>query len=293
MNYFWYLPALLMLLLSLSTQAQDKAAYKLYSSTGKALSYKKALKLLSPSDVICFGELHNNPIAHWLQLELLLDLHDKKGSKGMAVGAEMFERDRQELIDAYFNNKIEADSFEKQARHWPNYDTDYKPILEYCRQKGIPLIATNVPRKYARIVARQGQEALAELPDVNKDHIAPLPYPIDYELPSYQTMMEMMGGHNSPMKPKNFVAAQAIKDATMAHFILQNKEANQLFYHLNGAYHSDSKEGIVWYLKQAQPNLKITNLSCVEQEDISKLKKEHKGKADVIIAIPQNMTKTY
>lgn len=69
---------------------QNKPAYVLYNSKGKKVSYRKMVKVLSQKDVVFFGELHNNPIAHWLQLELSKSLLDKRK---MLMGAEMFERD--------------------------------------------------------------------------------------------------------------------------------------------------------------------------------------------------------
>jgi tRNA-dihydrouridine synthase len=86
---------------------------------------------------------------------------------------------------------------------------------------------------------------------------------------------------------------QMVKDATMAHFIMQNWSKGELFLHFNGSFHSDNKEGIIYYVRQKQPSLKIANITTVEQDNIDKLEKEHQGKADYIICVPARMTKTY
>ena len=99
----------------------------------------------------------------------------------------------------------------------------------------------------------------------------------------------MMGGHGGDNLPK----AQAIKDATMAYFILKNMEDSKLFIHYNGSYHSDDYEGINWYLKKGNSNLTIVTVSVVEQENLKKLDKENKSKADFIIVVSPTMTKTY
>ena len=109
--------------------------------------------------------------------------------------------------------------------------------------------------------------------------------------------MTMMAGHGSA----NMVKAQALKDATMAHFILKYCVPGSMFIHYNGSYHSDKHDGkvsekydgIVWYLKQAQPNLKIATLTTVLQKDIKKLLVENKYKADFIICVDEDMTTTY
>jgi hypothetical protein len=93
----------------------------------------------------------------------------------------------------------------------------------------------------------------------------------------------------------NFVRAQAVKDATMAFSINENLNLKSVFYHLNGAYHSDFHQGILWYLQHysdAKLEEMIT-ISAVSQLDILSLDDEHLGKADFIICVPESMTKTH
>jgi hypothetical protein len=99
-----------------------------------------------------------------------------------------------------------------------------------------------------------------------------------------------MGGN---AKPEYFAQAQAIKDATMAHFILKNWQKGKIFLHFNGSYHSDNFESIFWYLKKQNPNLKIVSIASVEQKSITELEKSNFGKANFVLAIPSDMTKTY
>ena len=98
-----------------------------------------------------------------------------------------------------------------------------------------------------------------------------------------------MGDHGSP----ELVKAQAIKDATMAHFILKNYNQGLLFVHYNGAYHSDNYEGILWYLRGERGDLDYGTISTVSQDDVSELSKKNYNKADFIICVDGNMTKTY
>ena len=246
------------------------------------------MKKLQKADIILYGEIHNNPIAHWLQLEVAQSIHS---SKPLTIGAEMFERDNQAALTQYLTNEIDRKSLDSLVRLWNNYSTDYEPLVEFAKSNYISVIATNVPRKYARIVFRGGFEALDTLPANEKQWIAPLPIPFDIELPGYKNMLTMMGdaAHSSENLPK----AQAIKDATMAFSILENFKKGKTFLHLNGSYHSDNYEGILWYLKQDQPNLNYATISTVSQPNIQQLDNEHLGKADFIICVPENMTKTY
>ena len=266
--------------------AQNKPAYKLYNAKGVKVSYKKMLKKMNKVDIVLFGEHHNNPIVHWLQYETTVDLNE---DRALMLGAEMIEADNQKQLNQYLADEIDQKAFDTVARLWNNHSTDYKPLVDFAKENNLKFVAANIPRRYASEVFRGGFEALEKLSSEEKSWIAPLPIKYEATLPGYVKMKEMMGGHGGDNLPK----AQAIKDATMAHFILKNRKENNLFIHYNGSYHSDDYEGINWYLKQAQPTIKIITVSVVEQENLKNLEKENKLKADFIIVVPPTMTKTY
>ena len=98
-----------------------------------------------------------------------------------------------------------------------------------------------------------------------------------------------MGDHGSP----KLVMAQAIKDATMAHFIIKNRKNQNLFIHYNGSFHSDFHEGIGWYLKQLDSTLKWVTISSVSQKELDSLENQYINQADFIIVVDDDMTTTY
>jgi uncharacterized iron-regulated protein len=295
MKNFFYRTFLFLFIFTLSQdilQAQKNAAYILFNDKGEKVDYEDVLKASSKNDVLFFGELHNNPISHWMQLKLTEDLFDLKKGK-LILGAEMFETDDQLVIDEYLTGLINVKNFEEEVKLWKNYSTDYKPLMEFAKSKKIPFKATNVPKRYANIVFRLGLEGLNGLDEMAKKQLLPpLPIPLDMELPTYKKMIAMMGNHGSNTSD-NMVKAQAIKDASMGYSISKSILKGHLFIHYNGAYHSDEKEGTVWYLNKYQPNLKIMNISTVEQENIEVLDPENFNKADFILVVPGKMTKTY
>jgi uncharacterized iron-regulated protein len=274
------------LFFSVSALAQTKPAYVLYNAKGKKVSYKKMIRVLKEKNIVLFGEFHNNPVGHWLELEVLKDL---KESRNIQLGAEMFEADNQEALNQYLSGQLSAKGLDSAARLWKNYPTDYAPLVEFAKARHLPFTATNVPRKYASLVAKGGFEKLDSLPASEKKWIAPLPVAYDAELPGYKKMLEMMPGHGGPNLPK----AQAIKDATMAYFILQHYTPGSLFLHYNGSFHSDNFDGIYWYLQKAQPLLKYATISMVSQSEVHSLLAENRGKADFIICVDEDMTSTY
>jgi len=272
----------------------DKPAYILFDSKGKATKYEKLIKTAAEADIVFFGELHNNPICHWLQLQITKDLFEIK-KEMLVLGAEMFESDNQLLLTEYVTGQITKKSFERQARLWPNYKTDYKPLVEFAKDNDLEFIATNIPRRYASVVHKGGFEALDSLSDEAKNYYPPLPIMYDPGLDCYKNMMGMggMSGMGKSKPNPNFPKAQAVKDATMAYFILKNWSEGVTFLHYNGSYHSDNHESIVWYLKQVNPELKILTITSIQQEDIKKLDEEYFDQADFIICIPEDMTTTY
>jgi uncharacterized iron-regulated protein len=276
----------LLLLIFGGLMAQQKPAYILYNSKGKKISYQKMIKQLVENEVVLFGEYHNNAIAHWLQLTVTRDCQAKKD---LVLGAEMFEQDNQAALNNYLTGSLSANGLDSSARLWKNYFTDYAPLVNFAKENKLKFAATNIPRRYASMVAKGGFQALDTLTTKEKSWIAPLPIAYDANLPGYKNMVALMGGHGGENLPK----AQAIKDATMAHFILANTTSNSLFIHYNGSYHSENYEGIYWYLKNQRSNIKIATITTVSQKDIKNLLAENRGRADYIICVDADMTNTY
>ncbi len=265
----------------------DKPAYLIYDSKGKVSSYEALLKSAKDADIILFGELHDNPICHWLQLELTKDLFETK-KNNLILGAEMFEADDQIALNEYLQGKISDKTLKDEVKLWPNYATDYKPLLDFAKNNHLNFVATNIPRRYANLVYNKGIEKLDSLDEEAKKWITPLPMKYDENLKCYKDIYESAGGHGGQNLPKS----QAIKDATMAYFILKNWSKGKTLIHYNGSYHSNYHQGIEWYLKQTNPALKVFTIGSTEQMAVDTLAKDAAGLADFIICTPETMTKT-
>ncbi|WMJ73117.1 ChaN family lipoprotein [Cytophagaceae bacterium ABcell3] len=267
--------------------AAQKPAYVLYNKKGKQVKYNNLVKDMSKNDVVLFGELHDNPIAHWLQLETLKEVANKAD---VILGGEFFEADVQVVIDEYMAGLIPMAHLEREARVWPNFSTDYRPLLSFAQENNVPFVATNIPRRYAGFAAKHGKDSLEKFSEQAKGYMVPLPFTYDEELKSYKQMKDM-AAHAHGMK--HMVDAQAVKDATMAHRIMKHREEGKVFFHINGAYHSDYYEGIYWFLNQENPEMSILTITTVEAENPEKLEEEVFEKADYIIAVPKTMTSTH
>jgi uncharacterized iron-regulated protein len=161
------------------------AAFQIFDSKGKKVSYAKFIKAVRKSfltkpnsrDVLLFGELHDNPISHWLELQVTQDLFDVHSN--IVLGAEMFETDQQTALNEYLNPKkdtakqntnnpmgmgLGADpnytKLKKSIKLWNNFATDYQPLVDFARDHKLQFIATNVPRRYASLVYKKGIKSL-------------------------------------------------------------------------------------------------------------------------------------
>jgi len=274
-------------------KAQNYKAYQFYDQKGKEIKTDKLVRELAKYDVVFFGENHNNSINHWLQLKITEALYEKKNGQ-LILGAEMFERDNQAQLNQYVEGKIDAKTLKDSARLWNNFSTDYKPLVDFAKNKKLKFIATNIPRRYASQTAKEGIESLNALPEKDKVYMAELPIKVTLETPGYPEMKTMMGEHADGTKVMNFISAQAVKDATMSESILKNYNAGKTFIHYNGNFHSKEFGGIYWYIRQKNPNLKMAVISVFESENPElKVPEKEYIPTNFNLIIPADMTKTY
>ncbi len=277
----------------LNTSAQDKPAYQVYKNNGKAAKYEKMVKDLAKADMVFFGEYHNNPISHWLQLEMSKSFYEIKGEK-LFFGAEMFENGNQLVINEYLKGLYAEDKMLAEiTQMWSNYKTDYKPLMEFAKEKNLRFIATNIPRRYASMINKKGIDALKELSPEALAMIGPdLEKYFDPTVKAYAEMADMMGGHVPP-NMLYIQTSQASKDATMAHFSLQNYKPGDLMFHFEGSYHSNYEQGIIWWINKIQPGLDIKSITTVTQSEWEEMTEEDiETIANYVIVVADSMTKT-
>lgn len=285
----WLLMAVFMTV-NVSAQQQPEA-YRLYDNKGKSISYEQLVKNLSKADVVFIGEIHNCVITHWMEQKLLESLYNVHGAQ-LKMGLEMFESDNQLILNEYLQGQITGERFEDEARLWPNYSTDYAGLIGFAREHHVPVVATNVPRRYATAVKNHGLAYLDSFSTEAKSYMAPLPihFQSNENVEQGFALMGMMG-KNKNADPHRIAEAQAIKDATMAWRIAQNLPGKLI--HFNGNFHSDNREGIIPYLLTYKPGVRYVVVRAVRQEDISHLDEAYQGIADYYICVPEDMTTSY
>ncbi|HNX00421.1 MAG TPA: ChaN family lipoprotein [Candidatus Cloacimonadota bacterium] len=283
----------LCMIMSICLFAQGQEYKVIDTQSGKALSLDKLANSLQKYDVIFFGEFHDDATLHQIEAEILPLLAKQKGK--LAVSMEMFERDNQEALDKYLKGDYTNEEFGKNARLWPNYETDYKPIIDYAKLHSLHVIAANIPRRYATMVSRNGITCLDTLSAHDKAWIAKKPVVLDdaYKEKFLSTMQGTMAGPNGmPGKNNlmdNMYAAQCIKDDTMAesihNYLVQNPGTRIIHY--NGDFHSAEHLGTAQKLALMDPKLKIAVITPDAFQTGEELvyQKDMKGLGDYVILI--------
>ncbi len=245
----------------------------------EVLSFDQMLEDVSKADVVVIGEQHDHKLGHKIELEILQGIYAKNPS--VALSLEMFERDVQLVLDEYLNDEITSSSFLAASRPWPNYKTDYAPLVEFCKANSLPVIAANAPRRYVNIASTKGQKALLDFPKKSREYLAKLPYSMDLPPEYDKNLTEIFSAHDTarsgktdpansmPPPPKYMKEGQALWDATMADSIVigRRKTHRKLILQINGAMHSDSKYGLVDRLSKSAPKLKILTISIAPDEN--------------------------
>ncbi len=218
--------------------------------------FEAMLQQLTKAHAVFLGEQHDDRGTHALQLAVLEGLARRNVQVVLAL--EMFERDAQAALDAYLAGTMPESAFLAQSRPWPNYGPDYRPLVEFAKKRGWPVIASNVPRNIASMVSRGGLSALDTLNATSQPWVAAERQcgPGDRYAKKFGKTMEDMGGHGSAAMPPEmigrFYEAQCVKDETMAESIVRafDRYPNAMVVHVAGGFHVEEGLGTVERVKR-------------------------------------------
>ncbi len=285
--FFALIVTVLMNIPILSQTSVSEDTFRIFDGQGNPVTLEKIVESLAQADVVFLGEQHDDGVAHKLQLEIFKRAAEKFGAgRKIALSLEMFERDVQTEVDEYLKGLISETHFLSSTRPWGNYKTDYRPVFELAKEKKLPVIAANAPRRYVNMVARNGRESLNALSPEAKKWIAPLPYGPAAE--GYRKKFEaLMGGPGDATHGlAKIMDSQSLWDATMAfsiaEFLKENKRA--LVVHLNGSFHSENRWGISDHLLKYRPKAKFLVVTIRYEQDFTKFDKDkHAALGDFVI----------
>lgn len=285
--------------------------YRIYRGDGSVASLEELLAASRAADITFLGESHDDAVAHHLEETLL-----RAGpTEGLALSLEMFETDTQLVLDEYLRGLLSEERFREDARAWDNYEEAYRPLVEFAREQDIPVLAANAPRRYVNLVGREGAGALAELSEEALRFLPPLPLPPPshaYREKFVRLMTQDMpaGSHGeaqdtAPGTPpgeeeaptdasvedvvpawlESALQAQALWDASMAwslaRFLEEHPQARVL--HVNGAFHSEGRLGIVEQLANYRPGARALVITVQPAEDFPAFAQDMEGLGDFVV----------
>jgi uncharacterized iron-regulated protein len=233
--------------------------------------FESMLADLARADAVFVGEQHDDANTHRLELAIVEGLTRRGVS--VVVALEMFERDVQSQVEGYAAGRITEEQFLKDSRPWPRYASDYRPLIEFARAHHLPIVASNVPRRIASDVSKNGMPAIEKLGSDDRAFAArevQCPTSGDY----YQRFGEAMGGHEGANA--NFYFAQCVKDETMGESVAtafqKNATGRVTIVHVNGAFHSDFGEGTADSARRRMPGRRIAVVSMLPVDDLDTAK---------------------
>ena len=259
--------------------------------TGEELTVEDTALRFSTLDVVFMGEEHDNDVGHAMQLELLVALHEHRPD--LILSLEMFERDVQDILDAYLAGAVSEEKFLETSRPWGNYGPHYRPLVEYARDNDLAVLAANIPRPLAREVSKEGPEAIAGEEFAARFSTAPAGLYHDL----FWDIMNPSGGEPDDELLQRFFAAQCYKDDTMAESIADGlsqawgQRRRPLVVHVCGKFHSDYGEGTVSRLRDRLPELRVAVVT-MESGDLQLDAAIQDPRGDVLWSVPAMEKKT-
>lgn len=267
--------------------AFNEAQFRVFDGKGSPSSIEAIVAAAASNDAVFLGELHDDAVGHAVQFEIFRRLVEKySADRKLALSLEMFERDVQIVLDEYRANLITETHFLASSRPWGNYKTDYRPLVELAKERKLPIIAANAPRRYINMVSRNGRGSLNGLSKDAKKWLAPLPY--GEASPAYSAKFKALMGPSAEaqMGIDNILGSQSLWDATMAdsvaRFIKKNDDA--LVVHLNGGFHTEGRLGTLEHFLQYRSKAKAIVVTIRYEDDFNVFKpSSHAGLGDFVI----------
>jgi uncharacterized iron-regulated protein len=301
--------------------------YRVYSGSGDLASLDAVVTAMAGKEVVFIGESHDDLTGHHVELELLSRAFAAYGAeeptaRPVTLSLEMFERDVQYVVNEYLQDQITEDQFRKSGRQWPEYETDYRPMIEFAKEQGLAVVAANAPRRYANRVTRLGREALLDLSPQAQASLPPLPYGMpsalyreQFRMAMVEAMQEMrdrctvppamahamnpdsapagmpMRSHSMASDPLN---AQALWDASMAYSISQHlmQKPDALVLHMVGSFHVEQGTGTPEHLARYRPGTSTMIVVIRPVENVDLFDSERDGEnEDFVILTDEALTR--
>lgn len=236
--------------------------YQLASPSGDFISLNSLPAELANADVILVGEWHTHSGIHRFQTDLLKATI--QSGQSVALSMEQFSRDSQATLNQYLSSEIGEQTLMKEAAAWPNYESDYRPLVELAKANQLDIVASNAPKPLVRCIGRNGLEYLDR---INKEEREWLADDINTSASPYKEKFMASMHHGSPDQTKKQFEAQITWDETMAESITQylRQQPDTQVIHVAGKFHTEGGLGTAQSILRRSPNLKVVIVTPTDE----------------------------
>ena len=251
--------------------------YNLQSPSGQDITLKDFVADIQNADVVLVGEWHTHAGIHRFQTELLQAMIAANGN--VTLSMEQFTRDKQAIVNAYLAGEIGEGTLIKQANTWPNYTSDYRPLVELAKRNNIDIIAANAPKNIIRCIGTKGISYVEKLPADERTWLAAN---INTQDSPYKTHFMASMHHGDESQNEHKFASQVTWDETMAESIVnyladnankpllgsRNKlsvvSKNKQVLHIAGKFHTENGLGTAASILARAPELNVIIVTPVD-----------------------------
>ncbi len=235
--------------------------YQFASPQGEALSLNALPQELLDADVILIGEWHTHSAIHRFQADFL-KARQNAGSN-IALSMEQFTREHQDTLNQYLNGEIGEQVLISKAAAWPNYESDYRALVEFAKANDLDVIAANAPKPFVQCIGRKGLPYLEQLSSEQRDWVATK---VNIGDSPYKEKFMASMHHGTPEQTEKQFAAQVTWDETMAESIVDYLATNpdKQVIHVAGKFHTEGGLGTAASISRRNPDLKVAIITPVE-----------------------------
>ncbi|KAK6156055.1 hypothetical protein DH2020_010303 [Rehmannia glutinosa] len=190
---------------------------------------RKVWEKMMDARIVYLGEAEQVPVRDdkELELEIVRNLTKKcvEAERPISLALEAFPCNLQEQLNQYMDKRIDGETLKSFVTHWsPQRWQEYEPLLTYCHDNEIRLIACGVPLEVLRTVQAEGVRGLSKVdrtkyaPPAGSGFISGFP-----SISRRSSIEKNIPNQSAPYGPRSYLSiqARAVEDHTMSQIILQ------------------------------------------------------------------------
>lgn len=262
----------------------DYGEHAFYDADGDDATLDEFVLSVADVDFVAFGELHYHEVGSRVELELLEAMAAQE--RPVALAMEFFEADTQATLDDYLAGNIDEAEFRDKTKRDDKYDESHRPLIEFCKQHGIPVIAANAPRPlvsgYRKSDATSYEDYLAGLDEEQRAQLPKSSVPPDDEFKA--RFMELMGPDRGPRFYKSMCLWNDAMAESAANFRAEHPEHRVLL--IVGGFHVAAHLGTMTeYLARRPDDSTAVLLMDVQDGGPMAFSEDERGEGDLILKV--------